>query len=77
MSSLLEREREYEEQYQSILYLITPDHQKRIGAELVLQHRKILDAIKRHDAEFAYFYMTEHVNYVIRSYEEYFDRFLS
>lgn len=77
MSSLLEREREYEEQYQSILYLITPDHQKRIGAELVLQHRKILDAIKRHDADFAYFYMTEHVNYVIRSYEEYFDRFLS
>ncbi len=77
MSGLLEKERAYEEQYQSFLYLVTPDHQKRIGAELVVQHRKILDAIKRHDAEFAYFYMTEHMQYVIRSYEEYFDRFYS
>ena len=77
MSELLKKEREYEERYQSILYLITPDHQKRIGTEMLLQHRKILDAIKRHDAEFAYFYMTEHMKYVIHSYEEYFDRFLS
>ncbi len=77
MSELLKREREDHSRYQSTLYLITPDHQKKIGTEILLQHRKILDAIKRHDAEFAYFYMTEHMKYVIHSYEEYFDRFLS
>ncbi|MCI8402410.1 MAG: FadR family transcriptional regulator [Lachnospiraceae bacterium] len=37
------------------------------------QHGKILDAIRRHDEEFAYFYMKEHQSYIQQIYKKYFD----
>lgn len=77
VENILETERKYQEQYQTVLYLATPNHQKRIADELVRQHYQIYEAIKNRNVEFAYFYMTEHLSYVLHSYEEYFDRFLA
>lgn len=75
MKELLESESQNESQNQAILRLITPEHQKKISAELNSQHMKILEAIKNHDSEFAYFYMKEHMVFLLKSYEEYFERF--
>ena len=77
MNSLLETEEQAELRFQAVLRLATPEHQKRTSAELVNQHRKILEAIRNHDPEFAYFYMMEHTRYLLHSYEEYFEWFLS
>ncbi len=57
------------------LSLIQPEKQKLISVQVNLQHNKILQAIKNHDGEFAYFYMKEHLQYISDSYTEYFKFF--
>lgn len=59
----------------STFLLPLPEDQKRASSILKDQHRKVLDAIREGDSEFAYFYMKEHTRYVLRAYEEYFERF--
>lgn len=50
-----------------------PAQRKEISDKLDSQHRKIFDAILRHDGEFAYFYMKEHQTYILTIYRAYFD----
>lgn len=50
-----------------------PAQRKEISDKLDEQHRKIFDAILRHDGEFAYFYMKEHQTYILTIYRAYFD----
>lgn len=50
-----------------------PAQRREISEKLDGQHRKIFDAISRHDGEFAYFYMKEHQTYILRIYRAYFD----
>jgi len=52
-----------------------PENQKRASGSLRDQHQKILSAIRDGDGEFAYFYTKEHIQYVVRAYEEYFALF--
>lgn len=52
-----------------------PEKQAGVAAELNSQHRKIFEAIKRRDGEFAYFYMKEHMQFITGVYESYFARY--
>jgi len=63
------------EQGRPNINLVTPEHQINIAADLMQQHQKILEAIKEHNPEFAFFYMKEHCMYLISVYEKYFDKF--
>jgi GntR family transcriptional repressor for pyruvate dehydrogenase complex len=58
------------------LVLIPPENQKRVAAELNHQHKKILKAIEEKNGEFAYFYMKEHMSYLLAVYEDYFEKFM-
>ncbi len=75
ISKFLKELIELEEVSKPPLSLIEPENQKEISKEIDLQHRKILNAIKEHNSEFAYFYMKEHQTYLLEKYEEYFRRF--
>lgn len=55
--------------------LVPPQSQSTLSKELNAQHFKILQAIKEHNAEFAYFYMKEHMQYLKNIYTKYFDNF--
>lgn len=77
MKQLLEMENQNEIRNRSALRLLTPDHQKITSAELSNQHRKIYESIRDHEAEFAYFYMKEHLRFMLNAYEKYFEWFLS
>lgn len=55
--------------------LIPPSRQASIYNELNNHHYKILQAIKNHDSEFAYFYMKEHLIYLKNIYTKYFEDF--
>jgi len=57
----------------SLSQLVPPAEQKSVAAVLAEQHEKILGAIRDHKPEFAYFYMKEHTDYILHTYEEYFD----
>lgn len=57
----------------SLSQLVPPAEQKSVSAVLAEQHEKILGAIRDHKPEFAYFYMKEHTDYILHTYEEYFD----
>lgn len=52
--------------------IVPPERQKTVGRILDGQHEKIWQAIADGSGEFAYFYMKEHMLYVMKSYEEYF-----
>ena len=52
--------------------LVEPDHQKTVAAKIQKQHEIIYEAIKARDGEFAYFYMKEHLTFMYRIYDEYF-----
>lgn len=52
--------------------LLVPERQTTITHELGAQHRKIYEAVLEHNSEFAYFYMKEHLLYLLQRYEEYF-----
>lgn len=59
----------------AITALIPPARQKGSGTTFVSQHRKIYEAIRDGKADYAYFYMKEHMEFVRQSYEEYFHLF--
>ena len=65
MRRLEQKDRWFQEEY--------PAQRKDISEKLDRQHRKIFDAIRRHDGEFAYFYMKEHQTYILEIYRAYFD----
>ena len=52
--------------------IISPEKQAAVSEQLEEQHRRIMDAIRRHDDEFAYFYMKEHTRYINEMYEKHF-----
>ena len=64
-----------EQQGRSVFSLPLPEEQKRTSAILCDHHRKIFQAIQDRDPEFAYFYMKEHTLYLLKVYQEYFQRF--
>ena len=55
--------------------LIPPARQRSVGAALMQQHQKIYEAVRSGKSEFAYFYMKEHLEYVLEAYREYFEIF--
>ena len=52
--------------------LIPPARQRSMSPQLEAQHQKIYEAIRDHKSEHAYFYMKEHLEFVLESYQEYF-----
>ncbi|MBQ1319264.1 MAG: hypothetical protein IIY47_06445, partial [Solobacterium sp.] len=48
-----------------------PENQNAIAQELNKQHRKIFEAIRDGNEEFAYFYMKEHISYLEAVYKEF------
>lgn len=76
LDQLMQAEDQNELRSSQELRLVPPERQKIISAELDSQHRRIFTAIQEHDGEFAYFYMKEHMQFLMRSYKEYFDWFL-
>lgn len=52
--------------------LIPPIMQREIFSQFNEQHRKIAEAIREHDGEFAYFYMKEHTLFVEQVFQSYF-----
>lgn len=57
--------------------VIAPDKQEEISALVDMQHDKILDSIRNHNGEYAYFYMKEHTQYICDMYEKHFDFFFN
>lgn len=57
------------------LPLIVPVQQESYKSEIRRQHGQILDAIRRHDPEYAYFYMLQHCDWIYATYKHYFDEF--
>jgi len=55
--------------------LIRPSGQKSVQNKIQEQHRGIYEALESRNGEFAYFYMKEHLMYMYRMYEEYFNLF--
>ncbi len=53
--------------------LTVPERQKAVMQNVGIQHRKIYEAVKERNSEFACFYMKEHLQYLLKCYEEYFD----
>lgn len=60
---------------QPVFHLTLPEQQKGVSSILSDHHKKIFQAIRDGSEEFAYFYMREHLLFLLRSYEEYFARF--
>lgn len=77
MKHLLDLESQNASRNQAALRLVLPENQKITSAELSSQHKKIFEAIRDHNPEFAYFYMKEHLIFLLDSYEKYFEWFLS
>lgn len=59
----------------TISSLVPPARQKSVAAKISEQHQNICEALRVRDAEFAYFYMKEHLVYIRDTYEEYFKVF--
>lgn len=57
------------------MVLVPPYKQASIAEKIDEQHKNILEAIKRRDGEFAYFYMKEHLLYLKSTYEKYFENY--
>ena len=55
--------------------MITPEHQEQVAKTICLQHRRIYEAVRDHNQEFAYFYMKEHVSFLFDAYRNYFQCF--
>ena len=53
--------------------LTVPEQQKAVMKEVAAQHRKIYEAVRDRNGEFASFYMKEHILYLTKRYEEYFN----
>lgn len=50
---------------------------RKIISTIEEHHYKILEAIANKNAEFAYFYMKEHLTFIIKEFEEYFNCFFN
>ena len=74
MESLIQAEDQIEKESKDILTL--PEKQKAISDVLNQQHRKIYEAVKERNGEFAYFYMKEHMRFLLKSYEEFYTWFV-
>lgn len=57
------------------LPLIVPVRQESYKEVIREQHRNILEAVKAHDAEYAYFYMLQHCDWIYQTYKQYFEEF--
>lgn len=57
------------------LPLIVPVRQESYKNEIRRQHGKILEAIKQHDPDYAYFYMLQHCDWIYETYQHYFEEF--
>ena len=57
------------------LPLIVPVRQESYKEVIREQHRNILEAVKAHDAEYAYFYMLQHCDWIYQTYKPYFEEF--
>lgn len=55
--------------------LIPPSMQVSVASQLQEHHRKIFEAIKSGNGEFAYFYMKEHLCYLQQAYHRYFNHY--
>ena len=71
MDGLLAAEAQMEQTESQVLTV--PEKQKAIMREVGVQHRKIFEAIREKNGDFAYFYMKEHLQYLMQCYEEYFE----
>lgn len=58
------------------LPFVAPTHRNRQKLEAQRQHRRILEAIRNRQEEYAYFYMLEHCDWITETYGEYFQDFL-
>lgn len=58
------------------LPFVPPSHREQQKEEAQKQHWKILEAIRRHDGEYAYLYMLEHCDWISETYGQYFTDFL-
>lgn len=65
----------YMETAPTIKSLVPPARQKSVAAKIAEQHQDIYDALQARNSEFAYFYMKEHLVYILEIYEEYFSVF--
>lgn len=59
----------------NITALVPPARQRTTTPQLEAQHQKIYEAIRDHKSEHAYFYMKEHLEFVLETYQEYFAMF--
>lgn len=57
--------------------MLLPFQQKSVAEKFRSQHEKIYEAIRDGNGEYAYFYMKEHLEFVKRIYEEYFQTLCS
>jgi len=57
--------------------LIPPFRQKSVSSKLQSQHERIYQAILEGNGEYAYFYMKEHMEFVKKTYEEFFNMLCS
>ena len=58
------------------LALIPPTFHKAHFAEVEAQHRQILEAVREHNGDYAYFYMCQHQDWILKVYGEYFKDFM-
>lgn len=58
------------------LPLVPPIYRQQQSAEALRQHRLIYDAIRRHDGDYAYYYMLVHCDWILETYGQYFADFL-
>ena len=57
--------------------LLPPFRQKAVAEKFQVQHERIFEAIRDKKGEYAYFYMKEHLEFVKRTYEDYFQSLCS
>ena len=57
------------------LPLIFPVDQELNREQVRIQHGNILEAVKNHDGEYAYFHMLVHCDWIYNTYKQYFDEF--
>ncbi len=58
------------------LPFIQPTHREAQKVEAQKQHFDIFQAIRRHDAEYAYFHMLVHCDWIAETYGQYFEDYL-
>ena len=57
------------------LPLTFPVDQELNREQVRIQHGNILEAVKNHDGDYAYFHMLVHCDWIYSTYKQYFDEF--